>query len=156
LGVRFGISAAATLHVQLMQGTADDRRRTHRRQKTSARQFVITKSNWAPVQYWPTHRTLATLYQIASHTRGLLLQGWLGSRVVSVLDSSAVGPVHQAVKLVATLLRVAGGNCGPGGKQWQPTAGFMTHVTCRPTAKNRDQHRNPTLGNRVWATFTFF
>ena len=30
----------------------------------------------------------------------------------------------------------------------------MTHVTCRLTAKNRDQLRNPTLGNRVWATFT--
>jgi len=29
-------------------------------------------------------------------------------------------------------------------------AGFMTHVTCRLTAKNRDQLRNPTLGNRVW------
>jgi len=28
----------------------------------------------------------------------------------------------------------------------------MTHVTCRLTAKNRDQLRNPTLGNRVWAT----
>ena len=25
------------------------------------------------------------------------------------------------------------------------TAGFMTHVTCRLTAKNRDQLRNPTL-----------
>jgi len=33
--------------------------------------------------------------------------------------------------------------------------GFVTHVTCRLTAKNRDQLRNPTLGNRVWATFTF-
>ena len=32
----------------------------------------------------------------------------------------------------------------------------MTHVTCRLTAKNRDQLRNPTLSNRVWATFTFF
>ena len=32
----------------------------------------------------------------------------------------------------------------------------MTHVTCRLTAKNRDQLRNPTLGDRVWATFTFF
>ena len=32
----------------------------------------------------------------------------------------------------------------------------MTHVTCRLTAKNRDQLRNPALGNRVWATFTFF
>jgi len=31
----------------------------------------------------------------------------------------------------------------------------MTHVTCRLTAENRDQLRNPTLGNQVWATFTF-
>ena len=31
----------------------------------------------------------------------------------------------------------------------------MTHVTCRLTAKKRDQLRNPTLGNRVWATFIF-
>jgi len=31
----------------------------------------------------------------------------------------------------------------------------MIHVTRRLTAKNRDQLRNPTLGNRVWATFTF-
>jgi len=31
----------------------------------------------------------------------------------------------------------------------------MTHVTCKLTAKNRDQLRNPhTLGNRVWASFT--
>jgi len=32
----------------------------------------------------------------------------------------------------------------------------MTHVTCRLTDKNRDQLRNPTLGNRVWAIFTVF
>jgi len=32
----------------------------------------------------------------------------------------------------------------------------MTHVTCRLTAKNRDQLRNPTLGNRVWANFNPF
>jgi len=32
----------------------------------------------------------------------------------------------------------------------------MTHVTCRLTAKNRDQRRNPTLGNRAWATFYLF
>jgi len=32
----------------------------------------------------------------------------------------------------------------------------MTHVICRLTAKNRDQLRNPTLGNRIWTTFTFF
>ena len=47
------------------------------------------------------------------------------------------------------------GNCRPGRKYWQPTARFMTHVTCRLTAKNRDQLQNPTLGNRVRATFTF-
>ena len=32
----------------------------------------------------------------------------------------------------------------------------MTHVTCRLSAKNRDQLRNATLGNRVLATFTFY
>ena len=31
----------------------------------------------------------------------------------------------------------------------------MTHVTCRLTAKNPDQLRNPTLGNQVWATILF-
>ena len=31
----------------------------------------------------------------------------------------------------------------------------MTQVTCRLTAKNWDQLPEPTLGNRVWATFTF-
>jgi len=93
--------------------------------------------------------------------------GWLGSRVVSVLDSGAEGPgfksqprrcrvtvlgkrqtvhthrasVHQAAKLVAALLRVA--DCRPDGKYWQTTAGFMTHVTCRLTAKNRYQLQNP-------------
>jgi len=33
------------------------------------------------------------------------------------------------------------------------TARFMTHDTCRLTAKNRDRLQNPTLGSRVWATF---
>ena len=32
----------------------------------------------------------------------------------------------------------------------------MTHVTCRLTAKNRGQLRNPTLGNRVWTTFYLY
>ena len=32
----------------------------------------------------------------------------------------------------------------------------MTHVTCRLTAKNRDQLRNPTIGNQVWATLNLF
>ena len=32
----------------------------------------------------------------------------------------------------------------------------MTHVTCRLTAKNRDQLRHPTLGNQVGAAFFAF
>jgi len=32
----------------------------------------------------------------------------------------------------------------------------MTHITWRLTAKNRDQLRNRTRGNRVWTTFAFF
>ena len=32
----------------------------------------------------------------------------------------------------------------------------MTHVTCGLTANNRDQLQNPTLGNRVLTTFTFY
>ena len=32
----------------------------------------------------------------------------------------------------------------------------MTHIICRLTDKNRDQLRNPMLGNRVWASFTFY
>jgi len=97
--------------------------------------------------------------------------------VVSVLDSGAEGPEFKSqsrrcrvtvlgklftpIVLLFTkqqngssLLKGCEGNCRPGGKQWQPTAGFMTHVTCRLTAKNRDQLRNHTLGNRVWAFFS--
>jgi len=104
--------------------------------------------------------------------------GWLSSRVVSMLDSGTEGPVfksqpqHCRVTVLGKLftpivplftkqqndsspLKACEGNCGSGGKQWQSTTGFMTHVTCRLTAKNRDQLRNPTLGNRLWATFTF-
>ena len=102
---------------------------------------------------------------------------WLGSRLVSVLDLSAEGPglksqprrcrVTVLGKLFTPIVPLftkqrnwywpmgREGDCGPGGKYWQPTAGFMTHVTCWLTAKNRDQLQNPTLGNRVWATFTF-
>jgi len=64
--------------------------------------------------------------------------------------------VHQAAKLVAALLRVAGVTAGLGRKQWQPAAGFMTHVTFRLTAKNWDQLQNLTLCSQVWATLTFY
>jgi len=68
--------------------------------------------------------------------------------VVSLLDSGAVGlgfnsqprrcPVTALGKLFTPIV---------------PTTGFMTHVTCRMTVNNQDQLRNPTLGNRLWATF---
>jgi len=63
--------------------------------------------------------------------------------------------VHQAAKLVAALLRVAGVTAGLAESNGSLPPG-MTHATCKLTAKNRDQLRNPTLGNRVWTTFTFF
>jgi len=33
--------------------------------------------------------------------------------------------------------------------------GLCQNVTCRLTAKNRDQLRNPTLGNQAWATLPY-
>jgi len=109
---------------------------------------------------------------------GKSFQGWLGSRVVSMLESGAEGPgfksqsrhcrvtvfgklftvfhthctsVHQATKLIAALLKVTVVTAG-----WRKViARFMIHVICRLTAKNWVQLWNPTLGNRVWATFTF-
>ena len=65
--------------------------------------------------------------------------------------------LHQAAKLVAALLRDVRVTAGrPGGNEFQPTAGFMTYVTCRLTAKNRCPLRKPTLDNRVRATFNFY
>jgi len=46
--------------------------------------------------------------------------------------------VHQAVKLVAALLRVARVNAGLVENNGSLPPG-LTHVTCRLTAKNRDQ-----------------
>jgi len=70
---------------------------------------------------------------------------------------------YQAAKLVAALLRVVGATAGLAESSGSLPAvgfvthivGFVTHITCRLTAKNWDQLRNLTLGNRVWATFTF-
>jgi len=70
---------------------------------------------------------------------------------VTVLGKLFTPTVHQAAKLVAVLLRVAGVTAG----LVESNGRFMTHVTYRLTAKNRDQLWNPMLGNQVWATFTF-
>jgi len=103
--------------------------------------------------------------------------GWLGSRVVGVLDSGTEGPGFKSqlrrcrVTVLGKLftpivllftkhrngsspLKGCEGICRPAESNGLTlTAGFMTLVTRRLTAKNRDQLRNPTLGTRVWATF---
>jgi len=56
--------------------------------------------------------------------------------VLGKLLTTIVPLFTKQQKLVAALLMVVGGNCRPGGKQWQPTARFMTYVTCRLTTKN--------------------
>jgi len=62
--------------------------------------------------------------------------------------------VHQAAKLAAALLRVARVTAGLAKSNDNLPPG-LTHVTCRLTAKNRDQLQNPALDNRVWATFFY-
>jgi len=57
--------------------------------------------------------------------------------------------VHQAAEIGSSPLRVA-----------EVTARLAENNGSLPpglwlTAKNRDQLQNPTLGNPVWATFTF-
>jgi len=74
----------------------------------------------------------------------------------ATMSGNSRASVHQAAKLVAAFLMVARVTAGLAESNDSYTAGFMTHVTCTLTAKNRDQLRNPTLGNRAWATFTFF
>jgi len=60
--------------------------------------------------------------------------------------------VHQAAKSVAALLRVATVTAGlaeSNGSQVYDSH----HLQADLTAKNRDQLRNPTLCNRIGATF---
>jgi len=66
--------------------------------------------------------------------------------------------VHQAAKLVAALLKVAGVNAGlaESNGSLPPGLWLTSPAACRLTAKSRDQLRNPTFGNRVWATFFYF
>ena len=54
--------------------------------------------------------------------------------------------VHQAAKLVAVLLRIARVTAGLAECNGSLPPG-LTHITCRLSAKNRDQLWNPTLGN---------
>ena len=96
--------------------------------------------------------------------------------MVSVLDSGAERPgfksqsrrcrvslrqpVHThcasspSSKTGSSPLKGCGGNCGPKVMAAHRRV-FVTHVTCRLTAKNRDQLRNPTLGNRMWVGYLY-
>jgi len=62
--------------------------------------------------------------------------------------------VHQAAKLAAALLRVAGVTAGLAESSGSLQSVYDSRHLRLP-AKNQDQLRNPTLGNRVRATFTF-
>ena len=76
-------------------------------------------------------------------------------RLIHPVSSSSPPPLlSPSSEIGSSPLNGCEGNCGPAGKQRQPTAGFMTHVTCRLTAKNRDQLLNRTLDNRVWPAIT--
>ena len=63
--------------------------------------------------------------------------------------------VHQAAKTCSSPLKGCGVTAGLAESNGSLLPGLWL-ITCRLTAKNRDQLRNPTLGNRVWASFTFF
>ena len=115
----------------------DDRRvrlsneQTHRRRHVCSVHLLRHRHSATGVRRFTLHAVLLGRIAIG-------LQGWLGSRVVSVLDSGAEGPgfksqsrrcrvtvfgeqgtvhthcapVHQTAKLVAALLRVAGVTAG--------------------------------------------
>jgi len=65
--------------------------------------------------------------------------------------------VHQAAKLVAALLRVAGVTAGLAESNGSLVAYRRVYDShhLQADCQERDQLRNPTLRNPVWATFTF-
>jgi len=95
--------------------------------------------------------------------------GWLGSRVVRVLESGTEGPgfklqswrcrvtllgklftpIHQAAKLVAALLRVAGITGGLA----ESNGSLLPGLWLTSPAGWLPRTANPMLCNRVWATF---
>ena len=114
------------------------------RKQTRTTAMVIT-ARWPQVSHTAfSYSTYSRRRVIGCCRRSALL--WLVGRGLKKVK------VAHTRKLVAALLRVVRVT---GGKYWQPTAGFMTHVTCRWTAKNLELLRDPMLGSRVWATFTF-
>jgi len=48
------------------------------------------------------------------------------------------------------------GNCRPGRKYWQPTAGWMTYSHLRADCLYTGISSRPNAGQRVWKALTFF
>ena len=80
-------------------------------------------------------------------------QSLLGNSLRQTVYTHRVS-VRQA-KLVAALLRVAGVTAGLTESNGSLYRRVYDSRPPRLTAKNRDQLRNPTVGSRVWDTFTF-
>ena len=49
-----------------------------------------------------------------------------------------------------------GGNCRPGGKYWQPTAGWMTYGHLQADCLYTGISSGPNARYRVWEAFAFF
>jgi len=64
------------------------------------------------------------------------------------------GSVHQAAKLVAALLRVAGVTAGLAESTDSLPPGLCDSRHLQADCQEPGSARNPTLGNRVWATFS--
>ena len=101
---------------------------------------------------WFSSRVLACFTQVQKARIQIAVARLSGNSLRQTAHTHCTS-VHQAAKLVAALLRVAGVTAGLAESNGEPTSRFMTYVTCRLTAKNRDQLWNPTLGNRVWLLF---
>ena len=128
---------------------------------SSAESYSISSLGKRRLDGWP-----CTWYEVVPLWQTVLpcVRAWVQIAAVTLSVNSLRQTVHTHRASVTkqwnwygnSSLKGCKGYCGPGRKYWQPAVRFMTHVTCRLTAKNRDQLRNPTLGNWVWATFTLF
>ena len=56
---------------------------------------------------------------------------------------------------MAVMLCGWGGNCRPGGKQWQPTAGWMTYGHLQADCLHTGISSGPNARCGVWEAFSF-
>ena len=90
----------------------------------------------------------------AKRVRVQIAAATLSGNSLGQTDHTHRASVHQAAKLVAALLRVASVTAGlaeSNGRRQPIYDSRHLQADCQ----NRDQLRNHTLSNQVWATFTF-